>query len=80
MISAYFLFEIPESFGVKKFRECDIQPVAQLFDRRDGGAAIAAADNIIQRRLRDAAERRQFVHSDTALRAELDNAIPDSRT
>lgn len=52
-----FLFQIPEEVVVKEVEQRDIQSVADLLDRRDGGAVVPAADDVVQGRLRDPGNR-----------------------
>ncbi len=52
---------MPEHGRVEKIFNGNRKTVTQLLQRRDGHAAVAPADNIVDRRLRDPAEGAQPV-------------------
>ena len=67
MLSFYFRFYVFEQIVIEKIDDCDPQAVAQLLERGDGVAVIAAADHIVHGGLRDAADRAQLVNSQVSL-------------
>ena len=48
---------------IEEIDDCDPQTVAQLLQRGNGGAVVAAADYIVYGGLRNAADRAQLVNS-----------------
>ena len=52
---------------MEKLLNGDTQAVTQLFDGRDGGAAVAPADDVIDGGLRDTAHVAQLVDGDVLL-------------
>ena len=67
MLSFYFRFYVLEQIIIEEINNCDPQAVAQLLQRGDGGAVVAAADHIVHGGLRDAADRAQLVNSQVSL-------------
>ena len=49
------LLQIFKQGGGKKIENGDLQSVADLFDRGNGGRIVSTADDIVQRRLRNTA-------------------------
>ena len=68
MMSFHFRFYVLEQIIIEEVDDRDPQAVAQLLQRGNGGAVIAAADHIVHGGLRDAADRAQFVNSQVSLR------------
>ena len=60
----YLLFKIPEQVRMKEILYCDSESITELFDRRNGCAVVTSADDIIDGRLRNAAEIAEFVNGD----------------
>lgn len=67
--SLQLLLQGKKGIGVEKINNGDPQPVAEFFYGGHGGAVVAAADNIVQGRLRYAADGCKVVHRDLILRA-----------
>ena len=63
VLSFHFRFYVFEKIIIKEINDRDPQAVAQLLDRRNGRAVVAAADYIVHSRLRDAADCAQLVNS-----------------
>ena len=63
----YFRFYVFEQIIIEEINDRDSQAVAQLLERGDGGTVVAAADHIVHRGLRDAADRAQLVNSQVSL-------------
>ena len=66
-MSFHFRFYVFEQIGIEKINDRDAQTVAQLLQRGDGSAVVAAADHIVHGGLRDAANRAQLVNSQVSL-------------
>ena len=49
---------------MKEILYCDSESITELFDRRNGRAVVSSADDIIDGRLRNAAEIAEFVNGD----------------
>lgn len=67
VLSFHFRFYVLEQIIVEEINDRDPQTVAQLLQRGDGGAVIAATDHIVHGGLRDAADRAQLVNSQVSL-------------
>ena len=67
VLSFHFRFYVLEQIIVEEINDRDPQAVAQLLQRGDGGAVVAAADYIVHGRLCDAADRAQLVNSQVSL-------------
>ena len=67
MLSFHFRFNVLEQIIIEKINDRDSQAVAQLLERGDGSAVVAAADHIVHGGLRDAADRAQLVNSQVSL-------------
>ena len=67
MLLLHFRFYIFEKIIIEEVDDRDPQSVAQLLDRRNGRAVVAATDHVIHGGLRDAADRAQLVNSQVAL-------------
>ena len=80
MHSVNFLFRLIEFLRVEKLAQGNVQTVANFFDRRNCGVLAFFIDNVIQGRLRNAADRAQFVHRDMVLFAECKYPFSDQRT
>ena len=63
----HFRFYVFEQIVVEEINDRDPQTVAQLLQRGNGGAVVAAADHIVHGGLRDAADRAQLVNSQVSL-------------
>ena len=63
MLSFHFRFYVFEQIVAEEINDRDPQTVAQLLQRGDGGAVVAASDHIVHSGLRDAADRAQLVDS-----------------
>ncbi len=63
----HFRFYVLEEIIIEEVDDRDPQTVAQLLQRGDGGAVVAAADHIVHGGLRDAADRAQLVNSQVSL-------------
>lgn len=70
-----FLFQTPEQRGMEKLFDGDAQPVAQLLDGGHGGAAVAAADDVVHRGLGHAAHAAQLIDGEVPLPAQFQNAF-----
>lgn len=62
-MSFHFRFYVFEQIIIEEIDDCDPQTVAQLLQRGNGGAVVAAADYIVYGGLRNAADRAQLVNS-----------------
>lgn len=60
---------------MEEFGDGDFQAVADFLDGGDGGGVVAAADDIIEGGLGDAADERQAVDGDLAFLAKLQNPL-----
>ena len=60
---------------MKEVLDRDAQAVAELFDRRYGRAAVAAADYVVHCGLSHSAHVAQLVDGDVLLAAELQNSL-----
>lgn len=60
---------------MKELFNCNVEAVAELFDRRYGRTMVAAADYVVHCGLRYSAQAAQFVDGDVLLAAELQNAL-----
>ena len=67
VLSFHFRFYVFEQIVVEEINDRDAQAVAQLLQRGDGSAVVAAADHIVHGGLRDAADRAQLVNSQISL-------------
>ena len=67
VLSFHFRFYVFEQIVVEEINDRDPQAVAQLLQRGDGGAVVAAANHIVHGGLRDAADRAQLVNSQVSL-------------
>ena len=67
VLSFHFRLYVFEKIIIEEIDDRDPQSVAQLLDRRNGRAVVAATDHVIHGGLRDAADRAQFVNSQVAL-------------
>lgn len=70
------LLQVCKKVGPEKFLDRNVQAVTQFFNGGDGGAVISAADDIVYRRLRYAAETAQLVHGNISFVAQLDDPLP----
>ena len=64
-----FLIQIPEQVGIKELRDSNSQAIAKLFDGGNGGAPIAATNNVVDRGLGDTAHGAQLVDGNILLPA-----------
>ena len=62
--------------GTEKRVDGDIRAIAKLFDRRSSCRMISPAHNVIEPRLRDAAENTQTADRDIARLAQRQNTPP----
>ena len=67
MLSFHFRLYVFEQIIIEEVDNRDPQAVAQLLERGDGGAVVAAADHIVHSGLRNAADRAQLVNSQVSL-------------
>ena len=67
VLSFHFWFYVFEKVVVEEIDNRDTQPVAQLLDRRNSRAVVAATNHVVHGGLRDAADRAQLVNSQVAL-------------
>ena len=67
MLSFHFRFYVLEEIIIEEINDRDPQAVAQLLERGNGSAVVSAADHIVHRGLRDAADRAQLVNSQVSL-------------
>ena len=75
-----FLIQVPEQVGVKELLDGNSQAITKLFDGGNGGASIAATDNVVDCGLCDAADSAQHVDGNILFPAQLQNALFDSFT
>ena len=73
----YFLFQVTKQFTVKELLNGDAQAVTQFFDGGDGGAAVAAADNVVDGGLGDTANSAELVDGNICFLTQLYNALFD---
>ena len=64
-----FLIQIPEQVGIKELLDGNSQAITKLFDSGNGGAPIAATDDVVHGGLGDTAHGAQFVDGDILLPA-----------
>ena len=62
--------------GREKLIDGDIQTIAKLFDRCNSCRMVSSAHDVIERRLRNAAEDAQTVDRDIAFLAQRQNTPP----
>ena len=74
-ISLYFLLQSAEQLRMEEFFNGDSQSVAQLLDRRNGGAVVPSADNIIHRGLRNAAHVAELIDRYVTFPAQFQDAL-----
>ena len=67
MLLFHFRFYVFEQIVIEEINDGDSQTVAQLLNRRNGRAVVAAADHIVHGGLRDAADCAQLVNSQVSL-------------
>ena len=67
LVLFHFRLYIFEQVVIEEINDCDPQPVAELLDRRNSCAIVAATDDVVHSGLRDAADRAQLVNSQIAL-------------
>lgn len=67
MLSFHFRFYVFEQIIIEEINDRDAQAVAQLLERGDGGAVVAASNHIVHSGLRNAADRAQLVNSQVSL-------------
>jgi hypothetical protein len=67
VLSFHFRFYVFEQIVIEEINDRDPQAVAQLLQRGNGGAVVAATDHIVHGGLRDAADRAQLVNSQVSL-------------
>ena len=67
MLSFHFRFYVFEQIIIEEVDDRNPQTVAQLLQRGNGGAVVAAADHIVHGGLRDAADRAQLIDSQVSL-------------
>lgn len=67
VLSFHFRFYVLEEIIIEEINDRDAQAVAQLLQRGNGSAVVAAADHIVHGGLRDAADRAQLVNSQVSL-------------
>ena len=63
----HFRFYVFEQIVIEEIDDRDPQAVAQLLERGDGGAVVAASNHIVHSGLRNAADRAQLVNSQVSL-------------
>jgi len=73
--SFHFLFYIIKQRGVEKVLYTDVQPVADLLDRCDGGAVVAPARDVAQGGLSDAGQSGKPVDGNAVLIAQFFNPL-----
>ena len=73
----YLLFQIPEQLRIEEVHNGDSQTIAELFDRRNGGAAVASADDVVHCGLGYAAYAAEFIDRNITLIARLQDALLD---
>ena len=64
-----FLVQIPEQIGIKELLDGNSQAITELFDGGNGGAPIAATNNVVDRGLGDTAHGAQLVDGNILLSA-----------
>lgn len=74
----YLLLQITEQFGIEKVLDGDAQPVAELLDCGNRCAVVAAADDIVDCGLRDAAHAAELIDRDAMFMAQFQNPFFDS--
>ena len=62
-MSFHFRLYVLEEISIEEINDRDPQTVAKLLDRRNGRAVVSTADHVVHGRLRDAADRAQFVNT-----------------
>ena len=67
MLSFYFRLYVFEQIIIEEINDRNSQPIAQLLQRGDCRAVVAAADHIVHGELRNAADRAQLVNSQVSL-------------
>lgn len=75
-----FLIQIPEQVRIKELLDSNSQAITKLFDGGNGGAPIAATDDVVHGGLGDTAHGAQLVDGDIFLPAEFQNPLFDSFT
>ena len=63
----HFRLYVFEQIIIEEVNDRDPQTVAQLLERGDGGAVVAASNHIVHSGLRNAADRAQLVNSQVSL-------------
>ena len=71
------LLQILEEGAVEKLQDRDLQPVADLLDGGNGSGGVSAADDVVQRGLRDAADGGKLVERNIVRSAQLQYAKSD---
>ena len=71
------LLQIPKQLGIEEVFNGDSQTIAEFLDRRDGGAAVASADDIVHCGLGHAAHAAEFIDGNVTLIAEFQDAFLD---
>ena len=64
-----FLIQIPEQVRIEELLDGNSQAITKLFDSGNGGAPIAATNNVVDRGLGDTAHGAQLVDGDILLPA-----------
>ena len=67
MLSFHFRFYVLEQIIIEEIDDRDPKAIAQLLERGDGGAVVAASNHIVHSGLRNAADRAQLVNSQVSL-------------
>ena len=75
-----FLIQIPEQVRIKELLDGNSQAITELFNGGNGGAPIAATDDVVHGGLGDTAHGAQFVDRNVLLPAQLQNPLFDSFT
>ena len=75
-----FLFQIPEQLRIEEVLDGDSQAIAKLLDRRNSGASVSAADDIVHRGLGHAAHAAEFIDRNVTLIAEFQDTFLDGLT
>ena len=72
-----FLIQIPEEVRIEELLDGNSQAITKLFDGGNGGAPIAATDNIVHGGLGDTAHGAQLIDGNVLLLAEFQDAFLD---
>ena len=73
--SLYLLLQSAEQLRMEEILNSDPQTVAQLLDRRNSGAVVPSADDIIHRGLRNAAHVAELIDRYITFTAQFQDAL-----